>query len=45
VFGKITVGHDVKIGANAVIYLDIPNMAVVAMKAGFEVLSMNGNQP
>jgi serine acetyltransferase len=25
VFGKITVGHDVKIGANTVIYPDIPN--------------------
>jgi len=28
VFGKITVGHYAKIGANAVIYPDIPNMAV-----------------
>lgn len=45
VFGKIAVGHYVKIGANAVIYPDIPNMAVVAMKPGSEILSMNGNQP
>jgi serine O-acetyltransferase len=28
VFGKITVGHYAEIGANAVIYPDIPNMAV-----------------
>jgi len=35
----------VKIGASAVIYADIPNMAVVAMKPGFEILSINGNQP
>ena len=45
VFGKVTVGHYVKISANAVIYPDIPNMAVVAMKPGFEILSINGNQP
>jgi hypothetical protein len=45
VFGKITAGHYVKIGANAVIYADIPNMAEVAMKPGFEILSINGNQP
>lgn len=44
VFGKITVGHYVKIGANAVIYPDTPNMAVVVMKPGFEILPMNGNQ-
>ena len=44
VFGKVTVGHYVKIGANAVIYPDIPNMAVVARKPGFEILSINGNQ-
>jgi serine O-acetyltransferase len=45
VFGKITVGHYVKIDMNAVIYPDIPNMAVAAMKPGVEILSMNGNQP
>ena len=44
-FGTITVGHYVKINTNAVIYPDIPNMAVVAMTPGVEILSMNGNQP
>jgi len=30
VFGRITVGHYVKIDVNALIYQDIPNMAVAA---------------
>ena len=45
VFEKIAAVQYIKLGANAVIHPNIPNMAVVAMKPGFETLSMNGNQP
>jgi len=42
-FGKIRIGNRVKIGANAVIYRDISDMAIVAMKPGYEILSYKGN--
>jgi serine O-acetyltransferase len=43
VFGKITIGNNVKIGANAVVYKDIPDNAVVACAPGFTIISMKGN--
>ena len=35
----------VKIGANAVVYRDIPDNAVVALAPGFKMLSYAGNPP
>jgi serine O-acetyltransferase len=43
VFGKIRIGNNVKIGANAVIYRDVPDNAVVALDPGFRIISFNGN--
>jgi serine O-acetyltransferase len=44
IFGKITVGNNVKIGANAVIYKDVPDKAVVVLDPGFRILSYKGNR-
>lgn len=44
VFGRITIGDNVKIGANAVIYKDIPSNAVVVLDPGFRIVSFNGNR-
>jgi serine O-acetyltransferase len=44
IFGKITIGNNVKIGANAVVYRDIPDHAVVAMDPGFKILNFRGNR-
>lgn len=44
VFGKIRIGNNVKIGANAVVYRDIPENAVVALDPGFQVLNYRGNR-
>lgn len=41
VFGKITVGHRATIGANAVVYDDIPDGAVVACSPGYQILKIN----
>lgn len=43
-FGKIRIGDNVKIGANAVVYKDIPDNAVVAAAPGFAILSYKGNR-
>lgn len=43
VFGLIKVGNNVKIGANAVIYSDIPDNAVVVLYPGYKIISMTGN--
>jgi serine O-acetyltransferase len=43
VFGRIRVGNNVKIGANAVVYKDIPDEAVVVLEPGFRIISMSGN--
>ncbi len=43
-FGKISIGNNVKIGANAVIYKDIPDNAVVVLDPGFKIISYKGNQ-
>jgi serine O-acetyltransferase len=45
VFGKITVGNNAKIGANAVVYEDIPENAVVALSPGYKIISYKGNHP
>jgi serine O-acetyltransferase len=45
VFGKITVGNNVKIGANAVVHRDIPDNAIVVLAPGFRIVSLKGNRP
>ncbi len=44
VIGKIKVGNNVKIGANAVIYKDIPDNAVVVSYPGYKIISYKGNR-
>lgn len=44
VFGKIRVGHNVRIGANAVVHKDIPDDAVVVLDPGFKIISFRGNR-
>lgn len=44
VFGKIHIGNNVKIGANAVIHKDLPDDAVAALSPGFVILSQKGNR-
>jgi serine O-acetyltransferase len=44
-FGKITVGNNVKIGANAFIHKDIPDNSIVVLDPGFKILSYEGNAP
>lgn len=43
VIGKIRIGSSVKIGANAVVYRDIPDHAVAALDPGFRIVSLTGN--
>jgi serine O-acetyltransferase len=43
VFGKISIGNNVKIGANAVVYKDIPDNAIVVLEPGFKIVSYKGN--
>jgi serine O-acetyltransferase len=45
IFGKIKIGNNVKIGANAVVYKDIPDNAIVVLDPGFTILSYQGNTP
>jgi serine O-acetyltransferase len=42
-FGAIRIGNNVKIGANAVIYKDLPDNAVAVLSPGFQIVSMKGN--
>lgn len=44
VFGRITIGHNVKIGANAVIHKDVPDNAIAVLDPGFRIISMRGNR-
>ena len=39
-FGKIRIGNNLKIGANAVIYKDIPDNSIVALDPGFKIISL-----
>jgi len=41
VYGKIRIGNNVTIGANAVVYKDIPDNAVVVSSPGFKILTYN----
>jgi len=41
-FGKITIGNGARIGANAVIYKDIPDNAIVVLDPGFKIISYGG---
>jgi serine O-acetyltransferase len=43
-FGKIRVGDNVKIGANAVIHKDVPDNAVVVLAPGMQIISYAGNR-
>jgi len=45
IFGKITIGDNVKIGTNTVIYKDIPDNAIVVLDPGFKIVSYKGNTP
>jgi serine O-acetyltransferase len=38
VFGKITIGSNVKIGANAVIYQDLPDNVIAVLSPGFQII-------
>lgn len=42
-FGKITIGSNVRIGANTVVYKDIPDEAIVVIDPGFKIVSYSGN--
>lgn len=44
VFGKISIGNNVKIGANAVVHKDIPDDAIVVSEPGFKIVSYKGNR-
>lgn len=39
IFGKIKIGNNVRIGANAVIHKDIPDNTTVALSPGFTIIS------
>lgn len=41
VFGKIAIGNNVKIGANAVVNMDIPDDSIAVLSPGFVILSRN----
>jgi serine O-acetyltransferase len=43
IFGAIRVGNNVKIGANAVVYRDVPDNAIVVLDPGFRIVSFAGN--
>lgn len=43
-FGKISIGNNVKIGANAVIHKDLPDNAIAVLDPGFKIISYAGNQ-
>ncbi|HXS53284.1 MAG TPA: serine acetyltransferase [Usitatibacter sp.] len=43
VIGRIRIGDNVKIGANAVVYRDIPDNAIVALDPGYRIISFSGN--
>lgn len=42
--GKITIGNNVKIGANAVIHKDLPDNAIAVLDPGFKIISYAGNR-
>lgn len=44
-FGKITIGSNAKIGANAVIHRSVPANAIAVLDPGFKIISDKGNRP
>jgi len=44
VIGKIKVGNNAKIGANAVVYKDIPDNSIVVNYPGYKIISYKGNR-
>jgi len=44
VFGKIRIGNNVEIGANAVIHSDIPDNAVVVLDPGYKIISFKDHE-
>jgi serine O-acetyltransferase len=42
--GNITIGNNVKIGANAVIHKDVPDNAIAVLDPGFRIISHAGNR-
>ena len=44
IFGKITIGNNVKIGANAVIHKSIPDNAIAVAYPGYKIISYDGNK-
>lgn len=43
-FGKIVIGNNVKVGANAVIHKDLPDNAIAVLDPGFKIISYAGNR-
>ncbi len=43
-FGKIKIGNNVKIGANCVVYKDVPDNAIVVLDPGYKIISFKGNR-
>ena len=43
-FGRIRIGHNVKIGANAVVNRDVPDNAILVLDPGFRIVSFKGNR-
>jgi serine O-acetyltransferase len=43
-FGKIRIGNNVKIGANAVVHKDVPDNAIVVLAPGSQIISYEGNR-
>jgi serine O-acetyltransferase len=43
-YGNIRIGNNVAIGANAVVYRDVPDDAVVVLDPGFRIVSYKGNR-
>lgn len=44
VLGPVRVGNNAKIGANAVVYRDLPDNAVAALEPGCRIISHRGNR-
>jgi serine O-acetyltransferase len=45
VFGRITIGNNVAIGANAVVHKDVPDNAIVVLAPGFKIISRREDHP
>ncbi len=44
VFGKIVIGENAKIGANCVVYKDVPDNAILVLDPGSKIVSYKGNR-